>query len=165
MPTPVTEKPVESVSLPDPVPHPAELTVFDFMTAMQRGEDEKIRTFLTSTARKAGEEEDFPFSCSASDTATFTIDKTVLQGDSTALVSTTWTDVDSDGQKESKIIWTVEQTDEGWRISGAFVTLFEYQPPVQINFEDPESIRKVLAEAEAMEKQRLGGAPSIEENN
>ena len=143
-------------------PHPAEQTVFDFMTAMLRGDDEKIRTFLTPAARKAGEEEDFPLSCSASDTATFTIDKTVGEGSPIALVSTTWTDVDFDGRKESKIVWTLVRTNEGWRVSGALVTLYEGQPAIQINFEDSQSIHKILAEAETWEKQRLANRPSAE---
>jgi len=175
--TPVSEKSAISVplsavvpslaapgTLSEVTPHPAEQTVSEFMTAMLRGDDEKIRTFLTPAARKAGEEEDFPFSCSASDTATFIIDNTVDRGDSTTLVSTTWTDIDIDGQKESKIVWTLVQTDEGWRVSGALVALFEDQPPIQINFEDPQSVHKILAEAETREKQRLANPPSVEIN-
>jgi len=131
------------------------------MTAMLRGEDEKIRALLTPTARKVGEEQGVPFSPPASDTATFVIDETVASDDSTASVFTTLTDVDPvSGQKESsEIVWTVARTDEGWRVSRALVSLFEGQPRILINFEDPEATQKALVEAEAKEKQKHGNKP------
>ena len=146
----------ESVPLPDVLPSPAAQTVSDFMTAMLRGEDETIRALLTPTARKAGEEQGVPFSPPASDTAAFTIDKTVPSGDSAMLITTTLTDVDpASGQRESaEIVWTVVLTEEGWRISEALVALFEGQPPIRINFEDPEATQKALIDAETKERQK-----------
>ena len=130
-------------------------TVFDFMTAMLRGEDEKIRALLTPTARKAGEEKGIPFTPAASDTATFTIDKTVPNGNTASSVFTTLTDIDPEtNQKESsEIVWTVVQTEEGWRVSGALVSLFDGQPKIHIDFEEPEAAQKALTEAEAKAKQ------------
>ena len=156
-PQPTASVPMEkSAAQPDASPSPAAQTVSDFMTAMLRGEDEKIRALLTPTARKAGEEQGIPFSPPASDTATFTIDKTASSGDTVMLIATTLTDVDpASGQKESaEIIWTVVLTEEGWRVSEALVALFEGQPPIRINFEDPEATQKALIEAETKERQK-----------
>jgi hypothetical protein len=136
--------------------HPAVQTVSDFMTAMLRGEDEKIRSLLTPKARKVGEEQGVPFSPPASDTATFTVDKVEPNGSSISSVTTTLTDIDPEsGQKESsEIVWTVVETEEGWRVSGAQVALFEGQPKILIDFENPEAAQKALMDAEAKEKQR-----------
>ena len=156
VPSAVSEKPTESA--PVSASSQAVQTVTDFMAAMLRGEDEKIRTLLTPIARKAGEEKGVPFSPAASDTATFTIDKAVPNGSAAASVFTTLTDIDPETeQKESsEIVWTVVQTEEGWRVSGALVALFDGQPKIQINFEDPEATQQALAEAEAKAKQKQG---------
>ena len=158
-PQPAVSEPVTPPALLSEAPlHPAVQTVSGFMTAMLRGEDEKIRVLLTPAARKAGEEKGMPFSPPASDTATFVIDETAVSDDSTASVFTTFTDVNPvSGQKESaEIVWTVARTDEGWRVSRAFVSIYSDQPKVLVDFEDPETTKKALMEAEAKEKQKHG---------
>ncbi len=153
-------------SVSESVDEGASQTVAKFMTAMLRGEDEKIRALLTPKARKVGEEKGVPFSPPASDTATFTIDKFETCGDASVSVSTTLTDVDPEnGQKESsEIVWQVVKTEEGWRVSGALVALFEDQPKIQINFEDPEAAQQAIADAETREMQKLGNKPTGTEN-
>ena len=128
----------------------AEKVTRDFLSAMLRGDDAKLRSLLTPLARAKGEEQGIPFSPPASDTASFTINSIDTQGDQGAYVTSTLVDKNPDGENESaEIIWVVAKTNEGWRIAGAAVSLFEGMPPTIINFEDPEAAKKAIADTEA----------------
>ena len=53
----------------------------------------------------------------------------------------TWTDVDADGQlKTDEAIWVVRREPEGWRIVGVAAMVFPGEPPVVLNFEDPDDM-------------------------
>ena len=135
--------------------HPAAQTVTLFLQAMLRGEDVSLRSLLTPLARERGEEQGIPFSPPASDTAVFTIDKTTLQGEIGAYVYTTLTDQDEEGESEAaEIIWIVANTEDGWRVAGAAVALFEGQEKTVINFEDPEAALQAIVQAEEKELKR-----------
>ncbi len=149
--------------LPTATYSPPTQTVVDFMMAMIRGDDMKIRTLLTPTARKVGEEQGVPFAPPASGTSTFSIDKTVDETTDLASVYTTLTDTAPDGEKESaEIIWKVVKTSEGWRVSSAAVALFEGQPKTIIDFENPEATQRAIAEAEAKSFQKIGNQTTPE---
>ena len=57
--------------------------------------------------------------------------------------SCTWTDLDESGKPESRrSLWVVRHEDEGWRVVGVAATVFEGEPPLLLNFEDPEDVLK-----------------------
>ena len=152
-PSPVTqESSVTGKVAANPSNTPDEMIVQvtrDFLTSMLQGNDEKLRSLLTPLARKKGQELGIPFSPPASDTATFTIDDVAMQGDQGAYVFSTLTDKNPRGVNESaEIIWVVAKTNEGWRIAGAAVSLFDGVAKTIINFEDPEAAKKAIADAE-----------------
>ena len=135
--------------------HPAADTARNFFEAIQQGDEVKIRSLLTPLARKKGEENSIPFSPNPSKTAYFTVDQAVPKGEIGAYVHSTLNDVNEQGQKESvEIIWIVARSEEGWRIAGAAVALFEGQEKTVINFEDPEAALKSIADAEQREVRR-----------
>ena len=62
-------------------------------------------------------------------------------GEDGARVACTWTDLDADGQpKTDEAIWVVRREPEGWRIVGVAAMVFPGEPPVVLNFEDPEDM-------------------------
>ena len=56
----------------------------------------------------------------------------------------TWTDIDPDGQpKTDEAIWVLRHESRGWRIAGVAAQVFPGEPPLLLNFEDPQDmIRK-----------------------
>lgn len=139
----------ENVAKLETAHHAAELVVDRFLQAMLRGENKTLRSMLTPTARKQGEEKGIPFSPSPSPTASYSIRTTIPKENIGAYVVSTLTDIDEQGRRESaEIIWVVARTGEGWRIAGAAVALFEGQEKTVINFEDPDAARRAIAEAE-----------------
>jgi hypothetical protein len=124
--------------------------VSKFMTAMFQGESQTIRALLTPTARQKGKELGIHFAPQTTHTASFTIDQTIPQGENCVYVHTTLTDLNEKGEKESvEIIWIVAKNQEGWRISGAAVALFDGQDKTLLNFEDPEAAQNAISVAES----------------
>jgi hypothetical protein len=77
----------------------------------------------------------------ASDTAKFSVGKVEYLGDDGARVECTWTDLDEDGQQKSDdAIWVLRREEEGWRVAGVAAQVFPGEPPLLLNFEDPEDM-------------------------
>jgi hypothetical protein len=77
----------------------------------------------------------------ASDTARFTVGKIDYVNDDGARVACTWTDFDEDGQpKTDEAIWVLRREQEGWRIVGVAAQVFPGEPPLLLNFEDPDDM-------------------------
>jgi hypothetical protein len=79
-------------------------------------------------------------------------------------VASTWTDVDDEGKpRTDSIVWMLREEDEGWRVVGMATKLFPDQPPLFLNFENPDDmIRKQQLVQEEMERRAqvaAGGAP------
>lgn len=129
--------------------HPAREIVNLFMQALLRGENETVRNLLTPLARQKGREQRIPFTTPPSGTASFQLHGLTLHGSIGAYVQTTLTDLDEQGRTESaEIVWIVAKTNEGWRVAGAAVSLFDGQDKTIINFEDPEASQHAIAQAE-----------------
>ncbi|MDR0705957.1 MAG: hypothetical protein LBF88_13375 [Planctomycetaceae bacterium] len=123
--------------------------VSTFMTALLQGESQTIRALLTPLARQKGEEMGIPFAPKTTHAASFTVDQTIPQGKNCTYVHTTLTDLNEKGEKESaEIIWIVAQNNDGWRIAGAAVALFDGQEKTLLNFEDPEAAQNAISAAE-----------------
>ncbi len=72
----------------------------------------------------------------------------------------TWTDIDDEGEPHAdEIIWALRHEPEGWRIAGMATKIFEDQPPLLLNFEDPEDMqRKQRLAEEEMERRARNDA-------
>lgn len=122
---------------------PAE-AVFEFLEAVRTGNDEKAAMMLTKTARRKTAELNMEVAPPGSDTAQFKVGQVEYLADDGARVASTWSDVDENSQKRTdEILWMVRRDPEGWRIAGVAATVFKGEPPLLLNFEDPEEmIRK-----------------------
>jgi hypothetical protein len=138
-----------------------DVAVFEFLKAVQSGDDKKAADMLTKTAREKTTEMEMVVAPPGSETASFEVGEVQLLEDKGAYVSSTWTDVDEDGQPHSdQIVWVVRNEPEGWRIAGMVTKLFDSK--LVLNFEDPQDMlrKQQLAEQEMMRRaqQQMQGA-------
>ncbi len=115
--------------------------VAEFLEAVRSGNDEKAANMLSTVARQKTAALNRNVTPPASDTARFAVGKVDWVGKDGARVECTWTDIDADGQpKTDEAIWVVRREPEGWRIVGVAAMVFPGEPPVVLNFEDPEGM-------------------------
>jgi len=115
--------------------------VHEFLEAVRTGNDPKATQMLSSLAREKTAALNRSVTPPASDTARFTVGKVELLGEDGARVSCTWTDMDVDGQpKTDRAVWVVRRESESWRIAGVAAQVFPGEPPLLLNFEDPEDM-------------------------
>jgi hypothetical protein len=58
-------------------------------------------------------------------------------------VAFTWTDLDENGKPQSDPAWCVMRRESnGWRVVGVALTVFEGEPPLLLNFENPTEVLK-----------------------
>ncbi len=56
-------------------------------------------------------------------------------------VATTWSETGADGSTSSEdILWVVRLDPEGWRVVGMAMLIFTGEPPLLLNFEDPDDM-------------------------
>jgi hypothetical protein len=117
-----------------------------FLEAVRTGDDEKAARMLSVASREKAAALNRGFTPSASDTARFTVDPNVKYiGEDGAQVKSTWTDKDDDGQTQSEdAVWVLRHEQEGWRLVGMAETIFPGEPPLLLNFEDPEEMIKKI---------------------
>jgi hypothetical protein len=115
-----------------------------FLEALRTGNDEKASQMLSAASREKANSLNRSVTPSASDTARFIIDKNVKYiGEDGAQVKSTWTDVDDEGKPQSDdAVWVLRHEKEGWRIVGVAWIIFPGEPPLVLNFEDPEEMLK-----------------------
>jgi hypothetical protein len=118
--------------------------VYDFLEAVRTGDDETARIMLTPLARRRTAERDMQVAPEGSDTAEFEIGQIEYLAEDGARVATTWSDLDGNLQRRTdQITWMLRRGSEGWRIAGAAATVFPGEPPLLLDFEDPdEMLRK-----------------------
>ena len=128
-----------------------EAAVFEFLEAVRTGNDEKAAAMLTVTARQKTAELSMEVAPPGSDTAKFEVGKVEYLSEDGARVACTWSDLEGSDlgdnlqRRTDEILWMVRREPQGWRIAGVAATVFEGEPPLLLNFEDPE---------EMLEKQR-----------
>ena len=126
--------------------------VHDFLEAVRSGNDEKTRQMLTPLARQKVAEHHMNVAPPSRDSAHFEVGEVQMVGEDGARVTVKWTDLDEDGHPSSyETLWMVRHESEGWRIAGVAAPVFEGQPPLVLNFEDPEDMvrkRKLVREEE-----------------
>jgi hypothetical protein len=115
----------------------------EFLDAVRTGNDEKASLMLSSIAREKAAALGRSITPSASDTAKFSIGAVKLIDNDGAQVDSTWTDIDNVGQAHSDYAtWVLRKEQQGWRIAGVAATIFQGEPPLVLNFEDPDEVLK-----------------------
>lgn len=122
----------------------SEAAVFDFLEAVRTGNDDAASQMLTPLAREKVAEQHLVVAPPGTDTARFVLGAVERLADDGARVTVNWTDMDEEGKpRTDQVIWMVRRGPEGWRIAGVAAPVFEGEPPLLLNFEDPEDmIRK-----------------------
>lgn len=138
---------------------PAKAAVKQFLEAMKRGDDATARGMLTRVARAKCQEYGLSVAPPVSPNATYAIGESEVVTDDGEVVhvATTWSETDPDGFSTSEdVIWVLRLDPEGWRVVGMAMIVFAGQPPLLLNFEDPEDM---LAKQEqvVLELQRRAG--------
>lgn len=137
---------------------PAE-AVHAFLTAVRDGKDEEANNMLTTLAREETAKMNMVVAPPGSDTATFEVGEVEMlsEGDEQgAHVASKWTDVGDDGQPHTdEIIWMLRKQPEGWRIAGMATTVFEDQPPLLLDFENPKDMQRKQQLAEQEMQRRM----------
>ncbi|MGA0039636.1 MAG: hypothetical protein ACO3NZ_07305 [Pirellulales bacterium] len=122
---------------------PAKAAVKQFLEAMKRGDDQAARAMLTRVARAKCEELGMSVAPPVSPGATYAIGESEVVTDDGEVVhvATTWSDTDGDGFTSSEdVLWVVRLDPEGWRVVGMAMLIFSGEPPLLLNFEDPEDM-------------------------
>jgi hypothetical protein len=114
---------------------------YEFLEAVRTGNDEKARSLLSSVAREKTAALNRSVTPAASDTATFTVGKVEYVNQDGARVACTWTDLGENNQRvNDEAIWVLRLEDAGWRIAGVAAQVVPGEPPLLLNFEDPDDM-------------------------
>lgn len=123
---------------------PAE-AVARFLDAVRRGDDKAATAMFTPLARQRADEIGLAVAPRGSDTATFEVGKVEYVSGDVAHVDSTWSDLAEDGHRHTDHIrWIVHKVPEGWRVGGMTAEVFPDQPPLALDFENPEEMLKKL---------------------
>ncbi|HEX4148657.1 MAG TPA: hypothetical protein VHY20_06705 [Pirellulales bacterium] len=125
-----------------------------FLEAVKTGNDAGAAAMLTKLARQKTTEMQLVVAPPGSSTAAYQVGEVEFIGSEGAHVASTWTDIAEDGKPHTDtIVWILRRDPEGWRIAGMGTRIFEDQPPLLLNFEDPEEmIRKQRVAEEEMQR-------------
>ncbi|HEY1066159.1 MAG TPA: nuclear transport factor 2 family protein, partial [Pirellulales bacterium] len=126
---------------PEPLPtgNPAD-TVKAFLEAYKAGDPAKAEALLTKTALEETTKADLVVAPEGIETSNYTVGEFEIHEDG-AQVFSEWTEVDETGKtKTDKIVWLLLPSEGQWKIAGMAMTVFEGEPPLILNFEDPEDM-------------------------
>lgn len=138
----------------DPTSATPQAAVKTFLTAVKAGDDASAEKMLTPLTIESIRKYEITVAPPGSDTASFEVGEVEMVAEDGAHVASRWTDVDDQGQPHSdNIVWMVRKEEQGWRIAGMAAVVFPGEPPVFLNFEDPEDMmRKQQLIVEEMER-------------
>lgn len=147
-----------------PDPESVRQVVRGFLAAIQAGDAEGARTMLTPLTREKTAELGVDVAPPGSPKARFEIGEVQFKGADGAYVATQWIDDDGQGgQRADDVVWMVRRVEEGWRICGLGAKVFDDQPPLFLNFENPHEMARKQAAVEAERIRRTqAAAPSGE---
>lgn len=157
-------------------PGKPEKAVHEFLEAVRTGDDAKAALMLTPLARTKTAEHDLAVAPPGSGTASFTVGDVEYVAKDGAHVASQWSDIGEDGQtRTDAVVWMVRMENEGWRIAGMAQKVFPNEPPLFLNFEDPEDMlrkqeqlaveierRAAEAERQAMQPAGAGNPPALQ---
>jgi len=116
-----------------------------FLEAVRTGNDKKASEMFTSLARERVSKLGIQVAPQGSDTASFKIGKIERLAPDGARVAAQWTDLGDDGKpRTDDMMWMLRKEKEGWRVAGMAATVFPGEPPLLLDFENPEETLKQL---------------------
>jgi hypothetical protein len=141
---------------------PIARVVYEFLEAVRQGDTAIAGQRLTPTALQKTQEANLVFSPPGSPTATFKVGNVEMIEKDKAVVDSVWTDLDADGKPHSEpTLWALRLTDGAWRISGMIAEMDPNQPPMVIDFENPETMAPQTPEQPAnLVNQPTNSSPS-----
>lgn len=131
-------------SVPLAASNPSE-AVNTFLDAVRTGNDEVATAMFTPLAQQKAKDLEIEVAPRGSDTARFEVGNVEMMGNEGARVLSKWTDMDRNGQpRTDEITWMLRREAEGWRVAGMAATVFEGEPPLLLDFEQPEETMRRL---------------------
>ena len=116
-----------------------------FLDAVRQGDDAKAAEMFTVTAREKAAAMNIQVAPRGSDTARFGVGETEFVNEDLAKVQSTWTDVDETGAfRSDEMAWMLRREPAGWRVAGMAATVFQGEPPLLLDFENPEETLRKL---------------------
>ena len=122
-----------------------------FLEALRDGDDALAEAILTPKAREETAKRNLAVQPPGTPNASFRIGKIeYLSADKTgAHVNSTWTEQDQQqGPSSFEIVWALRRQADGWRIAGMAAQVTPTEPPVFLNFEDPDDMLEKCRAAE-----------------
>ncbi len=117
--------------------------VHEFLEAVRTGNDEKAAMLMTATARKKTAELKMQVAPTGSDTAQFKVGEVRQVSEGRVAVASSWSDLDANSQRRTdEMVWMLRKSPEGWRIAGVAAEVFEGEPPLLLDFENPQEMLK-----------------------
>ncbi|MGA2619808.1 MAG: hypothetical protein ABSF26_19520 [Thermoguttaceae bacterium] len=133
-----SDQPAAAATPTEPAP-----VVAAFLDAIRTGNDDAAMGLLTSTARQKAIEANRNPTPPASDSARYEVGAVEYVGQDGARVACTWSDLDESGKpRTDRALWVLRREPVGWRVAGVAAVIFEGEPPLLLNFEDPEDMAK-----------------------
>lgn len=144
--------------------------VSQFLEFARKGNDAGAASLLTAVARQKTAQYQMSIQPPCSKQAQVKIEQEQLMEDDKgcAQVGCKVTDKDDDGTVSNEmLVWLVKKEPAGWRVSGMASKVFPDQPPLILNFEDPEDMtrkqqmveQEMQRRAAAEAKQSTAAAP------
>lgn len=132
-----------------------------FLSAVKSADERTAERLLTKLARRKTTELGIAVDPDGSDTASFEVGEVRYISQSEVHVASIWTELDEDGQPQSdRIVWALRRSADGWGIAGMATQVFEDQPPLFLDFEDPaDMLRKQQLVEEEFRRRNAGQPP------
>ncbi len=112
-----------------------------FLEAVRSGDHETASGQLTPLAVQRIKEHNLTFAPPPSDTASFVVGELEQVDEQTALVESTWTEVDAEGKPfDEKMTWALKVAAGSWRIVGMAADVGPGLDPVVLDFENPSNV-------------------------
>ena len=124
--------------------------VWEFLNSLKTGHDSMAESLLTQKARDETAKHDLAVLPPGAPQASFNVGQVqFIEDGQGAWVPCTWTELDAQNQPETDhITWALRyQPETGWRIAGMATELIPSQPPLFLNFEDPQDMIAKLKDA------------------
>jgi hypothetical protein len=120
--------------------------VIAFLEAIRSGDESVASQLLTLKAQEETEKEGLSLDPPGTPSMQYRIEKVEYVADikDAAYVNSVWTD-SAAGPSENpfEVVWVLRRQSDGWRIAGMAAQIVPDEPPVFINFEEPNDVQRL----------------------